>query len=382
VTRAIAWSRYAVPVSAATDSIAPTLAELGWSDSWRAAFGEMASAGFEPARVARVDREFPLVATADGYVRAEPAVHLVKTRGSGSRAVVGDWVALSRPQGHDLAIIEAILPRTTAFARKDPGEQTGEQVLIANVDVVFVVQSLSGRGLNVRRLERELVLAWESGARPVVILAKADIAEDTDYQRDLAAQVTHDVEVIVESAVTGLGLEEVRALVPPGQTAALLGGSGVGKSTLVNRLVGLEVQATGEVRKRDDKGRHTTVARELVLLPGGGVIIDTPGMRGLALWDAEDGIASAFPDIDSLSERCRFRDCTHVSEPGCAVMAAVEAGALPARRLESYRSLQSELLVLSQKKDERVWAQKGHSPKSMGSSSGSSRKGKPGSGPG
>ena len=195
--------------------------------------------------MARVDREFPLVATADGLVRAEPAVHLVKTRGTGSRAVVGDWVALSRPAGHDLAIIEAILPRTTAFARKDPGEQTGEQVLIANIDVVFVVQSLSGRGLNVRRLERELVLAWESGATPVVILSKSDIAEDHDYQRSLAEEVSHDVDVIVESAVTGLGLEDVRARVPAGTTAALLGGSGVGKSTLVNRLVGERAAGDG-----------------------------------------------------------------------------------------------------------------------------------------
>jgi ribosome biogenesis GTPase len=345
-----------VPVPDAPDSTTPTLEELGWSESWAAAFGELATEGFEPARVVRVDREFPMVATATGWVRAEPAVHLVKTRGTGSRAVVGDWVALSRPEGHDLAIIEAILPRRTAFARKDPGEQTGEQVLIANIDVVFVVQALSGRGLNVRRLERELVLAWESGARPIVILSKADVAEDHDYQRKLAEESTGEVVVIVESAITGLGLEEVRALVPKGVTAALLGGSGVGKSTLVNSLVGEDVQATGAVRERDDKGRHITVARELVLLPSGGIIIDTPGMRGLALWDAEDGIASAFPDIDELSHRCRFRDCTHTSEPGCAVMAAVEAGLLPLRRLESYRMLQSEMVALGKKQDEKAWA--------------------------
>ena len=346
-------------------SFGPSLADLGWSEAWRAAFGELAAAGFEPARVVRVDREFPMVAAADGLLRAEPAVHLVKTRGIGSRAVVGDWVALSRPEGHDLAIIEAILPRTTAFTRKDPGEATGEQVLIANIDVVFVVQSLSGRGLNVRRLERELVLAWESGARPVVILSKADVAEDTDYQRKLAAESTGDVPIIVESAISGEGLEEVRAQVPVGTTAALLGGSGVGKSTLINGLVGEEVQRTGHVRERDDKGRHITVARELVQLPGGGIIIDTPGMRGLALWDAGDGIASAFPDIDALSQKCRFRDCTHNSEPGCAVIAAVEAGLLPARRLESYRLLQGEMVELSRKQDERAWAAKEQSGKAI-----------------
>ena len=355
-----------VPVSDPAHSPAPTLVELGWSEAWAAAFGELAAHGFEPARVVRVDREFPMVATAEGLMRAEPAVHLVKMRGTGSRAVVGDWVALSRPESHDLAIIEAILPRTTAFARKDPGEATGEQVLIANIDVVFVVQSLSGRGLNVRRLERELVLAWESGAEPVVVLSKADVAEDTDYQRKLAEESTLEVEVIVESAITGLGLEDVRAHIPRGKTAALLGGSGVGKSTLVNRLVGEELLATAHVRERDDKGRHTTVARELVLLPGGGVIIDTPGMRGLALWDAEDGIASAFPDIDALSERCRFRDCTHTSEPGCAVIAAVGAGLLPARRLESYRALQAELVALGHRQDQKAWAAREPSGKPTG----------------
>jgi ribosome biogenesis GTPase len=356
-------------VSDASDSTAPTLAALGWNDAWQEAFGGLASDGFEPARVVRVDREFPLVAATSGFTRAEPAVHLVKTRGSGSRAVVGDWVAISRPEGHDLAIIEAILPRTTAFARKDPGEATGEQVLIANVDVVFVVQSLSGRGLNVRRLERELVLAWESGAKPIVLLTKADLTDDTDYQRKLAEETACEVDVIVESAVTGEGLDAVLEQVPQGTTAALLGGSGVGKSTLVNRLVGEEVQATGEVRGRDDKGRHTTVARELVLLPDGGIVIDTPGMRGLALWDASDGIASAFPDIDALAERCRFRDCTHTNEPGCAVISAVEDGDISARRLESYRSLQTELATLARRQDERAWAERDRAGKTIAKAS-------------
>ena len=335
-----------------------TLAELGWTERERALFAPLAEAGLTPGRLSRVDRGMPMVATEAGQIRVEPATHLLKTHGKGSRAVVGDWVALIRPEGHDLAIIEAILPRTSAFARKDPGEQTERQVLIANVDVVFVVQSLSGKGLNVRRLERELVLAWESGARPVVVLTKADIAGDTDYQRRLAAESAPGVQIIVESAVTGLGLEDVRACVGRGTTAALLGGSGVGKSTLVNRLVGGEVQATGAVRERDDKGRHTTVARETVLVPRGGVIIDTPGMRGLALWDAEDGIASAFPDIDALASRCRVRDCTHESEPGCAVTAAVKAGLLPLRRLESYRALRTELAELAHKQDQKAWAEK------------------------
>jgi len=342
----------------ASDSAIPTLADLGWSEREQTLFAGLAEGGFFPGRVSRVDREFPMVATEAGPVRAEPAVHLVKTGGVGSRAVVGDWVALSRPEGHDLAIIEAILPRHTAFARKDPGETTLEQVLIANIDVVFVVQALSGRGINVRRLERELVLAWESGAIPVVILTKADVGEDIEYQRGLATDAAPNVDVIVESAVTGRGIDEVRERIGPGVTAALLGASGVGKSTLVNRLLGEESQDTREVRKGDDKGRHTTVAREMLLLPGGGVLVDTPGMRGIGLWDASDGIASAFPDIDALATTCRFRDCTHESEPGCAVIAAVEAGSLPLRRLESYRVLQAELIELAHRQDKKAWAAK------------------------
>jgi ribosome biogenesis GTPase len=348
------------------DNIAtPTLAELGWTDREATLFATLAESGLIPGRVSRVDRSLPLVITERGALRAEPATHLLKTRGTGSRAVVGDWVALAVPEGHDQAIIEAILPRSSAFARKDPGEQTDEQVLIANASIVFVVQSLSGKGINVRRLERELVLAWESGATPVVVLSKADIAEDIEYQHKLAQDVAHGVDVIVESAITGDGLEDVRAHVGPGVTAALLGGSGVGKSTLVNRLVGGEVQATGEVRARDDKGRHTTVAREIVIVPGGGVIIDTPGMRGLALWDAEDGIASAFPDIDALADACRFADCAHETEPGCAVVSAVEGGELPQRRLDSYRALRSELVELSRRQDQKSWAEKERANKSI-----------------
>jgi len=343
------------------------LERLGFTDRERALFAPLAESGLEPARVARVDRGLPLVATAAGLERAEPATHLVKTAGeSASRAVVGDWVALARPEGHDMPIIEAILPRHGAFARKDPGEETGEQVLIANVDVVFVVQALSGGGINVGRLERELVLAWESGAIPVVILTKADKCEDLETERAHAEEIAFGVDVIVESAVTGLGIDEVRARVPAGVTAALLGGSGVGKSTLVNRLVGHELQATKTVRETDDKGRHTTVARELVPLPDGGVLIDTPGMRALALWDAGEGMAAAFPDIEALAERCRFRDCNHVNEPGCAVIAAVATGELSERRLASYLRLSDELVDLARRQDEKSRRDKKREGKIMG----------------
>lgn len=336
-----------------------SLDALGLTDRERALFAPLAEQGLELARVARVDRGMPLVASASGVLRAEPATHLVKSAHQAeSRAVVGDWVALARPEGHEMPIIEAILPRKSAFSRKDPGDQTDEQVLIANVDIVFVMQSLSGGGINARRLERELVLAWESGAKPVVVLTKADLSEDVQAQRELAEEIAFGTDVIIESAVTGDGVDDVRAKVPSGVTAALLGGSGVGKSTLVNQLVGEELQQTAEVRAGDDKGRHTTVARELVSLPSGGVLIDTPGMRGLALWDAEEGIEAAFPDIEALATECRFRDCRHEAEPGCAVVNAAESGDLPERRLDSYRRLRREMEELFRRQDEKAWREK------------------------
>lgn len=335
------------------------LERLGLTGRVSALFAPLAEQGFELARVVRVDRGMPLVETARGQERVEPAVHLLKSGPEvESRAVVGDWVALSRPESHEIALIEVILPRTGTFSRKDPGNETGQQVVVSNIDIVFVVQSLSGAGVNERRLERELVLAWESGARPVVVLTKADLVDDPEAVADIAREIALGVDVVVESAVTGIGIEDVRAQVGPGVTAALFGGSGVGKSTLVNRLLGEEVFETQETRAGDDRGRHTTVAREMVLVPEGGVIIDTPGMRGLALWDADEGMSAAFSDIEELAEQCRFADCRHEAEPGCAVLAAVEDGELAARRLDSWRRLTAELRQLAERQDEKAWAQK------------------------
>ncbi len=307
----------------------------------------------------------PLVQYAGGELRAEPATHLVKTSGSAkSRVAVGDWVALAFPEGHDVALIEAILPRRSAFKRKDPGEATGQQVIAANVDIVFVVITLS-RELNLRRLERELVLAWESGAQPVVVLTKADLCpEDVKSIATDVAAAAPGVEVHVTSSVTGEGLDEVTALVAPGLTATTLGASGVGKSTLINRLVGADLQATSSVREADGKGRHTTVAREMVSLPGGGILIDTPGMRALALWDADDGIASTFPEIAERVVECKFRDCAHEDEPGCAVIEGVASGAIPQRRLDSWRSLRAELDALALQQEAAARIERARRPQS------------------
>ncbi len=332
------------------------LRALGFSERFEALFAPFAETGLVPARVSRVDRGQPLVLTAEGSTRAELAAHLRESDGGG--VAVGDWVALGRPEGHDLAIVEAILPRSSAFVRKDPGEHTLSQVVVANVDVVFVVQALAPRGPNLARLERELVLAWESGATPVVVLTKGDLARDAGALRDEVASVALGVDVCVTSAITGEGMDGIADAIGSGRTAAFFGASGVGKSTLVNRLIGTEVAETAEVRETDGKGRHTTVAREMFFLPGGGILVDTPGMRALALWDAEEGIAAAFPDIEERAEHCRFADCTHAHEPGCAVRSAVEAGEIPARRLESYLRLREELDRLGERQDARARAEK------------------------
>ncbi len=339
------------------------LVRLGFADAWAERFIPFAEAGLEPARVVRVDRGLPLVATEAGLERVEPATHLVKAASEAeNRAVVGDWVALARPEAHEMPVIEAVLPRTSAFVRRDPGAETGEQVVLANVDVVFVAHALS-TPLNIRRLERELVLAYGSGALPVVVLTKADLVATAEDAVQRIGEVAPDVEVVVESAITGQGIEDVRAHVGEGITAALLGASGVGKSTLANRLVGAELLPTGEVRERDGKGRHVTVAREIVLVPGGGVVIDTPGMRGLALHNAREGFSEAFADVESLAEACRFGDCAHENEPGCGVRGAVERGELSPKRLESYRNLKAELAELAQLQAEKSWREREPAPK-------------------
>ena len=325
------------------------LESLGWDASLAEAFRPYEQDGFVPARAAVEHRIEYVVYTAQGELRAELAGRL---RHDEEHPAVGDWLAVAARPDEGRATINAILPRRSAFVRKVAWAETKPQVVAANVDVAFVVCGLD-MNYNVRRIERYLALAWESGAQPVVLLTKADLCDDVEAYVLEVESVAFGVPVHAVSAPHGDGVETVRSYIPHGKTAALLGSSGVGKSTLVNALVGEEVLATNEVRE-DGRGRHTTSHRELVPLPEGGVVLDTPGMRELQLWDAASGLDSAFRDLDALAGECRFSDCAHGREPGCAVRAALANGTLDVERFESWRKLQRELERLARKQDARA----------------------------
>jgi ribosome biogenesis GTPase len=302
-------------------------------------------------RVIRLDRDFPLVCCEAGTFRAEHAVALIKR--VDSLSCVGDWVVLALPEGHDQGLIEEIIPRTQVFIRRDPADRTGRQVLAANIDIVFLLHALSDERINIRRLEREMVSAYDSGATPVVVLTKADLAAHLEDDLATVRKAVPGIEVIAESVYDGRGIDEIRALIAPSRTAVLLGSSGVGKSALTNALVGGDYQRVGSVRARDNKGRHTTVSRDLFVVRGGGVVIDTPGIRAVALWDVDTGFDAAFPEIANAAQHCRFSDCTHTDEPGCAVREAVREGAIESRRLRSYLDLQQEAADNAARREER-----------------------------
>jgi ribosome biogenesis GTPase len=325
------------------------LESLGWDASLAEAFHPYEQHGFVPARAAVEHRIEYVVYSALGELRAELAGRL---RHDEEHPAVGDWLAVAARPDEGRATIHAILPRRSAFVRKVAWAETKPQVVAANVDVVFVVCGLD-LNFNLRRIERFLTLAWESGAQPVVLLTKADLCDDVEAYVLEVESVAFGVPVHAVSAPHGDGVETVRSYIPHGRTAALLGSSGVGKSTLVNALVGEEVLATNDVRE-DGRGRHTTSHRELVPLPGGGVVLDTPGMRELQLWDAASGLESAFQDLDALVGQCRFADCAHGREPGCAVRAALADGTLDVERFESWLKLQRELERLARKQDARA----------------------------
>ncbi len=326
---------------------------LGWTPSREAEFEKYARDGLAAARVAAQHRGAYVVYTEDGERPAEVAGRLRHAAvATADLPVVGDWVAVADGPDAAAATIQAVLDRSTAFSRKAAGVEEVEQVIAANVDVVFIVSAF-GDDLNVRRLERYLASGWESGAQPVIVLNKSDLAEDPAGDVAEVEAVAFGVPVHAVSCLDGAGLEGLEAYLTGNRTVALLGSSGVGKSSLLNRLLGWERQQVQGLRG-DGRGRHTTTHRELVPLSAGGLVLDTPGMRELGLWSAGAGVDETFADVAELASECRFSDCGHETEPGCAVRAAIDEGRLPEERLESYRKLERELRHQELKADPRA----------------------------
>ena len=333
----------------------------GWSDALQQHFQSFAAEGLVPGRVIVHQRGPYRIVTEQGEMPAEMSGRFVRDAEMGGFPAAGDWVAVSVRMPERAATIHHVLPRRTAFIRKAAGRGRVAQVVAANVDIAFLALSLND-DLNIRRLERYLAAAHESGAKPEIVLTKADLSAEAEAIRaDVAASTGVPVHLV--SARAGIGLDALRGRIKPGETAVLLGSSGVGKSTLVNALAGAELMATRAIREDDAKGRHTTTHREIVLLPGGGLLLDTPGMRELALWDAEEGLSATFEDVEALEAACRFSDCKHTSEPGCAVRAALEAGELEAARWQNYLKMKGELAHETRKEDplaraahKKLWA--------------------------
>ena len=318
-----------------------SLEKFGWNSHFESEFARVCETGMEPARVALADRERFMVWTKSG--EADATVSGRMRYQSNDWPVVGDWVALE--QG---SRITHLLPRRTAFSRKQPGAAAREQLIATNIDVLFVVCGLDG-DFNPRRIERYLLLGWESGAKPAIVLNKADVCMDVAAAAGRITQIASGAPVLILSAREGWGLPALEAHLRPGLTTAFAGSSGAGKSTLVNRLLGREQQTVQEVRDSDSRGRHTTVRRELFLAPTGWLLIDTPGLRELQLWANSDSVDAAFSDIAALAAGCRFRDCRHQGEPGCAVMAS----GIDEARLANYTKMQRELAHLDRKLDQR-----------------------------
>lgn len=320
---------------------------FGWSDAHRAAFAPHAAAGLSPARVVAHHRGLWRLITEAGECVGRLSGRFAAEAKQGEHPVVGDWLAIDRAEAGGDALIHALLPRKSTFSRRAAGG-VGVQVVAANVDIAFLVAGMNN-DLNPRRLERYLVAARDSGATPVIVLTKEDLSADAAVERQAVVDIAAGAPVVTLSALTGAGLGALDQWLQPGVTAALLGSSGAGKSTLLNALAGAELMSTGAVREDDERGRHTTTHRELFRLPGGALLIDTPGMRELGLVADDAALDESFADVLGLFSQCKFSNCTHGGEPGCAVQAALEDKSLAAERWDSYQKLQRELAFEARK---------------------------------
>lgn len=330
------------------------LSELGWDHFFDRHFRHSENDGCVPARIAREHKNMYVAYSEHGELGARVSGRLRHSaRSRADFPAVGDWVVAEPRPGEAKATIHAVLPRKTVFCRKVAWVKTEEQVLASNIDIVFLVSALD-REFNLRRIERYLMLAWESGADPVIVLNKADLCPDVEPYVARAESIAFGVPIHTISALGCEGLDDLRQYILTGRTVALLGSSGVGKSTIINDLLGIDLLKVGAVRESDGRGRHITTGRELLLIPRGGLVIDTPGMRELQMWTDEKGLRGSFEDIEELATHCRFRDCRHQSEPGCAVKAAIDEGTLDAARLRSYVKLQREIRFLAVRKAQRA----------------------------
>lgn len=331
------------------------LADLGMSPFFEEAFAPYREEGFEIGRVALEHKRMYRILTEQQELLGEIAGRMrFEASGREDYPAVGDWVVIRPRHEEGKATIHTILPRQSKFSRKAAGLTADEQIVAANIDTLFIVMALN-HDYNIRRLERYLVMAWESGANPVVVLNKADLCTELDAKLQEVESAAFGVPVHAISALTSAEL--LRSYCTGGRTAALVGSSGVGKSTITNQLLGSDYLKTQAAREDDDRGRHTTTHRELIILSSGGCLIDTPGMRELQLWSADDGLSGTFEDIEEVASNCRFSDCRHETEPGCAIRQALSSQTLDSHRYESYQKLQKELAFLARKEDKRAQAE-------------------------